>query len=233
LYTLYAQGSTPSGSCQLSGGDQAARACCAASLAWKSSRHRRAKAGASSLRHSGLRAPHISIAQSRSRPVARPRHQRRQFLLSVAPTCGNCPSFHAPSQPERIADAPACAIAGPAQHPRQHHVALRVLAQCGHGKVRHFLTNMIHPTQQEYRQEQELAINIRKATSIEETAPKRTYLCAAFRSNQAHLRAGKHVRSCIVYTWDHKSSASFWQGMKVCVYTRPALPNQTRSTPPG
>jgi hypothetical protein len=23
------------------------------------------------------------------------------------------------------------------------------------------------------------------------------------------------VRSCIVYTWDHKSSASFWQGMKV------------------
>jgi hypothetical protein len=26
---------------------------------------------------------------------------------------------------------------------------------------------------------------------------------------------GKHVRSCIVYTWDHKSSASFWAGMKV------------------
>ena len=25
------------------------------------------------------------------------------------------------------------------------------------------------------------------------------------------------MRSCIVYTWDHKSSASFWQGMKVCV----------------
>ncbi|KAK3216951.1 hypothetical protein GRF29_1g1474301 [Pseudopithomyces chartarum] len=48
------------------------------------------------------------------------------------------------------------------------------------------------------KQESDLAINIRKATSIEETAPKR-----------------KHVRSCIVYTWDHKSSASFWQGMKV------------------
>lgn len=43
-----------------------------------------------------------------------------------------------------------------------------------------------------------MAINIRKATSIEETAPKR-----------------KHVRSCIVYTWDHKSSAAFWAGMKV------------------
>ncbi|GAB7353610.1 hypothetical protein MBLNU459_g4027t1 [Dothideomycetes sp. NU459] len=48
------------------------------------------------------------------------------------------------------------------------------------------------------KQEQELAINIRKATSIDETAPKR-----------------KHVRSCIVYTWDHKSSLSFWSGMKV------------------
>lgn len=48
------------------------------------------------------------------------------------------------------------------------------------------------------KQEQELQINIRKATSIDETAPKR-----------------KHVRSCIVYTWDHKSSQSFWSGMKV------------------
>ncbi|KAK4211830.1 endocytosis protein end4 [Rhypophila decipiens] len=48
------------------------------------------------------------------------------------------------------------------------------------------------------KSEAELAINIRKATSVEETAPKR-----------------KHVRSCIVYTWDHKSSQSFWAGMKV------------------
>ncbi|PZD42336.1 I-LWEQ multi-domain protein [Pyrenophora tritici-repentis] len=48
------------------------------------------------------------------------------------------------------------------------------------------------------KQESELAINIRKATSIDEVSPKR-----------------KHVRACIVYTWDHKSSASFWQGMKV------------------
>lgn len=48
------------------------------------------------------------------------------------------------------------------------------------------------------KQESELAINIRKATSIDEISPKR-----------------KHVRACIVYTWDHKSSASFWQGMKV------------------
>ncbi|KXT04234.1 hypothetical protein AC579_8341 [Pseudocercospora musae] len=46
--------------------------------------------------------------------------------------------------------------------------------------------------------ETELSTNIRKATSIEETAPKR-----------------KHVRACIVYTWDHKSSQSFWNGIKV------------------
>ncbi|KAF2747547.1 ANTH-domain-containing protein [Sporormia fimetaria CBS 119925] len=44
------------------------------------------------------------------------------------------------------------------------------------------------------RQEQDLQIKIKKATSIDETAPKR-----------------KHVRSCIVYTWDHKNSNSFWQ----------------------
>ncbi|KAF3768419.1 ANTH-domain-containing protein [Cryphonectria parasitica EP155] len=44
----------------------------------------------------------------------------------------------------------------------------------------------------------ELAINIKKATSPDETAPKR-----------------KHVRSCIVYTWDHKSGQSFWAGLKV------------------
>lgn len=48
------------------------------------------------------------------------------------------------------------------------------------------------------KSETELSTNIRKATSIDETAPKR-----------------KHVRACIVYTWDHKSSQSFWNGMKV------------------
>lgn len=48
------------------------------------------------------------------------------------------------------------------------------------------------------RTEQSLAMVIAKATSIEETAPKR-----------------KHVRNCIIYTWDFKSSQSFWAGMKV------------------
>ncbi|CAI6095165.1 unnamed protein product [Clonostachys chloroleuca] len=46
--------------------------------------------------------------------------------------------------------------------------------------------------------DQDLAINIRKATNSDEISPKR-----------------KHVRACIVYTWDHKSSQAFWAGMKV------------------
>lgn len=39
---------------------------------------------------------------------------------------------------------------------------------------------------------------VAKATNIEETAPKR-----------------KHVRNCIIYTWDFKSSQSFWAAIKV------------------
>ncbi|KAF8560005.1 ANTH-domain-containing protein [Imleria badia] len=46
--------------------------------------------------------------------------------------------------------------------------------------------------------EQELVINIKKATSPDETAPKQ-----------------KHVRKCIVYTWDYHSSISFWSGLRV------------------
>lgn len=48
------------------------------------------------------------------------------------------------------------------------------------------------------KSEAQLSENIRKATTVEESAPKR-----------------KHVRAAIVYTWDHKNSASFWSGMKV------------------
>ncbi|KAG2350831.1 hypothetical protein BDR05DRAFT_922313 [Suillus weaverae] len=46
--------------------------------------------------------------------------------------------------------------------------------------------------------ENELVINIKKATSPEELAPKQ-----------------KHVRKCIVYTWDYHSSISFWSGLRV------------------
>lgn len=46
--------------------------------------------------------------------------------------------------------------------------------------------------------EKELNDNIKKATTTEETAPKQ-----------------KHVRKCIVYTWDYHSSASLWTGLRV------------------
>lgn len=48
------------------------------------------------------------------------------------------------------------------------------------------------------RSESDLGVHIRKATNPDETAPKR-----------------KHVRACIVYTWDHRSGRAFWNGMKV------------------
>lgn len=45
--------------------------------------------------------------------------------------------------------------------------------------------------------ESDLIASIKKATSPEESAPKR-----------------KHVRACIVYTWDHKSSRAFFTQLK-------------------
>lgn len=44
----------------------------------------------------------------------------------------------------------------------------------------------------------DISVNVKKATSIDESAPKR-----------------KHVRACIVYTWDHRDSRAFWQSLKV------------------
>ncbi|KAH8099269.1 cytoskeleton assembly control protein [Cristinia sonorae] len=46
--------------------------------------------------------------------------------------------------------------------------------------------------------EAELVVNIKKATNPDETSPKQ-----------------KHVRKCIVYTWDYHSSISFWNGLRV------------------
>lgn len=119
--------------------------------------------------------PHaLHCSQTHRHRVARPRQQLRPpytpstFAARFLPA-----SSRAPAQAASTSDAPACAIAGPRPRLRQHHVALRVFAQCGYGKVREHPANMIHPTQQQFRQEQDLAINIRKATSIEETAPKR------------------------------------------------------------
>ncbi|KAJ3042635.1 sla2 Src-like adaptor 2 [Rhizophlyctis rosea] len=47
------------------------------------------------------------------------------------------------------------------------------------------------------KSEEDLAVHIKKALSVEETAPKQ-----------------KHVRACMVYTWDHKGSGSFWHAVK-------------------
>ncbi|KAK0563968.1 sla2 Src-like adaptor 2 [Tilletia horrida] len=46
--------------------------------------------------------------------------------------------------------------------------------------------------------EAELALNVKKATNADETAPKQ-----------------KHVRKCIVYTWDYHSSQSLWASLRV------------------
>lgn len=48
------------------------------------------------------------------------------------------------------------------------------------------------------RAEVDLQISVRKACSTEEVPPKR-----------------KHVRACIVYTWDHKNSRAFWNAVKI------------------
>lgn len=53
-----------------------------------------------------------------------------------------------------------------------------------------------------------------------------------YRRLRAHCLLGKHVRSCIVYTWDHKSSQAFWAGMKVYVRTlSPAHTSQELNMP--
>ncbi|ORZ41615.1 ANTH domain-domain-containing protein [Catenaria anguillulae PL171] len=57
------------------------------------------------------------------------------------------------------------------------------------------------------KSEQDLMLAIRKATSPDETSPKQ-----------------KHVRTCIVYTWDHKTSAPFWLGLK----NSPVLANEVQ-----
>lgn len=41
------------------------------------------------------------------------------------------------------------------------------------------------------------------------------------------------MRAAIVYTWDHKSSQSFWAGMKVWVYKNSTLLSPHKRTPPN
>ncbi|KAF9109594.1 sla2 Src-like adaptor 2 [Mortierella sp. AM989] len=56
--------------------------------------------------------------------------------------------------------------------------------------------------------ESELLQHIKKATSAEETAPKQ-----------------KHVRACIVFTWDYRSSHSVWHGFR----TQPLLGDEVQT----
>ncbi|KAF9574003.1 sla2 Src-like adaptor 2 [Mortierella alpina] len=58
------------------------------------------------------------------------------------------------------------------------------------------MTTMTRPLNRD-KAEADLQLHIKKATSPEETAPKQ-----------------KHVRACIVYTWDYRSSTSVWQGFR-------------------
>ncbi|CAE6459394.1 unnamed protein product [Rhizoctonia solani] len=69
------------------------------------------------------------------------------------------------------------------------------LDERGHGRSDpHFPTRPVDRD----KAEAELTLNIKKATSPEESAPKQ-----------------KHVRKCIVYTWDYHSSMSIWTGLRV------------------
>ncbi|KAF8934712.1 sla2 Src-like adaptor 2 [Haplosporangium gracile] len=58
------------------------------------------------------------------------------------------------------------------------------------------------------RADADLQLHIKKATSPDETAPKQ-----------------KHVRACIVYTWDYRSSSALWQGFR----TQPMLGDEVQT----
>ncbi|AOA70079.1 Adaptor protein that links actin to clathrin and endocytosis [Komagataella phaffii CBS 7435] len=57
------------------------------------------------------------------------------------------------------------------------------------------------------RQEADLKVSIKKACSTEEAAPKR-----------------KHVRACIVFTWDHRSSKAFYNGLRLLPIQNDEIP---------
>ena len=63
--------------------------------------------------------------------------------------------------------------------------------------------------------EQELVINIKKATSPDETAPKQKHVRSTFTARLTSIFQSDSVTECIVYTWDYHSSISFWSGLRV------------------
>lgn len=63
--------------------------------------------------------------------------------------------------------------------------------------------------------EHELIVNIKKATSPEESAPKQKHV-----RSTSHYHHSSHTpliwhAECIVFTWDYHSSISFWSGLRV------------------
>jgi len=79
-----------------------------------------------------------------------------------------------------------------------------------YGRRNAYQTGLHQPTRpvDKEKTEAELSLNIKKATSPEETAPKQ-----------------KHVRKCIVYTWDYHSSLSVWNGLR----TQPILSDEVQT----
>jgi hypothetical protein len=63
--------------------------------------------------------------------------------------------------------------------------------------------------------EQELVVNIKKATSADETAPKQKHVRSEFKTIHPSFFIPHHRLECIVYTWDYHSSISFWSGLRV------------------
>ena len=63
--------------------------------------------------------------------------------------------------------------------------------------------------------EAELVLNIKKATSPEETAPKQKHVRSGFNHGLALDYLLTRNLECIVYTWDYHSSNSIWTGLKV------------------
>ena len=63
--------------------------------------------------------------------------------------------------------------------------------------------------------ENELVINIKKATSPEESAPKQKHVRSLSKPIHIPSKMLMTQLECIVYTWDYHSSISFWNGLRV------------------
>lgn len=79
-----------------------------------------------------------------------------------------------------------------------YHYVHAYIEYCHFSSFRtHPLANL-NPITNMSRAEVDLQISVKKACNTEEVPPKR-----------------KHVRACIVYTWDHKNSRAFWNAVKI------------------